>query len=182
MEYKKNINGIVVEMPPEEVAAMEAAAREERKRPLDREEVLGRLFPGMIAERINGLEVDDAEALRMQEFYPEWGKDADYTAQAGRPVGYRVRRGDGLYKLRQEHRSQVGWEPENVPSLWELICEEHDGSLDDPIPVPDTNGMALEAGKYYSQGGVVYRCINSTGNPVYHALAALVGVYVEIVC
>ena len=41
--------------------------------------------------------------------------------------------------------------------------------------------MALEQGKYYIQDGVVYRCIRDTGNPVHHALADLVGVYVEIV-
>lgn len=180
MGYKM-IGNEIVALTPEEEAELLKAAMAERKRPLSREEVLDKLFPGLISERINGLEVDDTEALRMQEYYPEWSKDTDYTAQAGRPVGWRVRRGDGLYKLRQEHRSQVGWEPENTASLWELICEEHDGTADDPIPVPDTNGMALEAGKYYSQGGVVYRCIRDTGNPVYHALAALVGLYVESV-
>ena len=176
---KKYKNGQWVEVSVEEITDMEEAARAERKRPLSREELLDRLFPGIIAGAINGLAVDDTEALRMQEYYPEWQSGTDYTAQAGRPVGWKVRRGDNLYKLRQEHHSQIGWEPENVPSLWELICEEHDGSADDPIPVPDTNGMALEAGKHYSQGGVVYRCIRDTGNPVYHALAALVGLYVE---
>lgn len=39
--------------------------------------------------------------------------------------------------------------------------------------------MALEAGRYYVQGDVIYRCIRDTINPVYHALADLVGNYVE---
>lgn len=41
--------------------------------------------------------------------------------------------------------------------------------------------MALEQGKYYSQGVVTYLCIRDTGNPVYHDLSALVGLYVQAV-
>lgn len=37
---------------------------------------------------------------------------------------------------------------------------------------------ALEAGKYYSQSGKTYLCNRDTGNPVYNALAELVGLYV----
>jgi hypothetical protein len=39
--------------------------------------------------------------------------------------------------------------------------------------------MALEAGKYYIQDGVIYRCIRDTVNPVYAALRDLIGHYVE---
>ena len=38
--------------------------------------------------------------------------------------------------------------------------------------------MALEYGKNYLQDYVIYLCNRGTGNPVYHALAELVGVYV----
>ena len=41
--------------------------------------------------------------------------------------------------------------------------------------------MELEAGLYYTQDGVTYRCTTGTGQPVYHALAELVGIYVEVV-
>ena len=41
--------------------------------------------------------------------------------------------------------------------------------------------MVLESGKYYSQDGVTYHCTRDTGNPVYHALSELVGLYVEVV-
>ena len=37
----------------------------------------------------------------------------------------------------------------------------------------------MESGKYYSQGGAVYLCTRDTVNPVYSALADLVGLYVE---
>ena len=37
----------------------------------------------------------------------------------------------------------------------------------------------MEASKYYSQSGAVYLCTRDTLNPVYSALADLVGLYVE---
>lgn len=40
--------------------------------------------------------------------------------------------------------------------------------------------MELLEGKYYTQGGVVYRCTRDTGQAVYQDLSALVGIYVEI--
>ena len=63
-------------------------------------------------------------------------------------------------------------------SLYERIDETHDGTFDDPIPY--SGNMALEAGKYYSQDGVIYLCTRDTVNPVYNALADLVGLYVEL--
>lgn len=35
--------------------------------------------------------------------------------------------------------------------------------------------------KYYTQNGALYLCNRDTVNPVYHALADLVGIYVEVV-
>lgn len=61
-------------------------------------------------------------------------------------------------------------------SLYTRIDEQHDGTKYDPIPY--SGNMALEAGKYYSQGGKTYLCNRDTGNPVYNALADLVGLYV----
>lgn len=40
--------------------------------------------------------------------------------------------------------------------------------------------IALTNGLYYVQGYVIYRCKRDTGVPVYHALADLTGVYVEL--
>lgn len=51
------------------------------------------------------------------------------------------------------------------------------GTPEDPIPYG--GNMVLEAGKYYSQAGVTYRCTRDTGIPVYHDLADSVGLYVE---
>ena len=125
----------------------------------------------LITQQINTLTVDDNTALRMVEFYPEWADNAEYTAE------YKVQRNGKLWRCRQAHTSQTGWEPENAASLWTEICETHAGTLEDPIPY--SGNMALESGKYYMQDGKVYRCTRDTGNPVYNALSELVGLYVE---
>lgn len=151
----------------EEDAARAAAA--ERHRPLAAEEVTRML----LAQQINSLPLDDATALRSREFYPEWAPGTEYPAE------YKVQYGGRLCRCRQKHTSQPGWEPENAPSLWEYINEAHDGSKYDPIPY-DGN-MELSEGLYYSQNGILYRCTQSTGQPVYNALAELVGLYVEVV-
>lgn len=163
-------NGIKRELSTAETAEREAyAIALERTRPLTESEV-SRI---LIAQQINSLSVDDNTALRMTEFYPEWASDMDYS------TGYKVQRGGKLWRCLQAHTAQVGWEPENAASLWEQICEAHDGTKYDPIPY-DGN-MALEAGKYYTQNGVLYLCNRDTGNPVYHPLSELVGLYVTVV-
>lgn len=135
----------------------------------------------LMRKYVNEMDVDDAMALRMIAYYPEWESGKAYTSANGCPVGYKVVRGGKLYKLRTEHTSQDNWLPGSAgtESLWEEICEQHDGTKYDAIPY--NGNMALEAGKYYTQDGVLYRCIRDTGNPVYHALSALVGIYVEVV-
>lgn len=139
----------------------------EKTRHLTAEEVTALL----IKQQINTLSVDDATALRMLAFYPEWASDTDYTA------GYKVQYGGKLWRCVQAHTAQTGWDPENAASLWTEICETHDGTIDDPIPY--SGNMALESGKYYLQDYVIYRCTRDTINPVYNALSELVGIYVE---
>ena len=115
----------------------------------------------------------DAEALQAAELYPEWAPGMAYA------IDFKLRRNGKLYRVLQGHTAMVGWEPETITAaaLYTEINEAHAGTLEDPIPY-DGN-MALESGKYYTQDGVVYRCIWDTINPVYHPLADLVGLYVE---
>ena len=164
-------NGVYRDMTPEEIALTETESRrarlEEASRPLRSEEVLAML----IHKQINTLAVDDNTALRMLAFYPEWAAGAAYT------VGHKVRRDGKLWRVVQAHTAQVGWEPENAASLWEQINETHAGTMDDPIPY--SGNMALTSGLYYMQDWVIYKCTRDTGNPVYHALSDLVGLYVE---
>lgn len=166
-------NGIIREMTAEEEAEYaEMAAREAaeaKHRPISENEVLSML----IKEQINTLSVDDATAVRMAAFYPEWEKDKQYA------VGYKVQYLGKLYKVVQAHTSQETWTPDITASLYERIDEAHDGTKYDPIPY-DGN-MTLYNGKYYSQSGVTYLCNRDTGNPVYNKLSELVGIYVEVV-
>ena len=168
---KTCINGKIRELTPAEIAKMERDANleaiAERYRPLTESEVSRML----ITQQINTLTVDDNTALRMKDFYPEWSADTAYS------VGYKVQYKGNLWRALQAHTSQDGWQPENVPALWEQINETHAGTMDDPIPY--NGNMALENGKYYIQDNVIYLCNRDTVNPVYNPLAELVGIYVE---
>ena len=115
--------------------------------------------------------LDDETALTGVELFPTWAVGKAYA------VNDRTQYNGTLYKCVQAHTGQTGWEPENAPALWTEICETHAGTLTDPIPY--NGNMALDAGKYYSQSGAVYLCTRDTVNPVYNALADLVGLYVE---
>ena len=165
-------NGVIRDMTTEEIAAMQDAAAqaeaEEKRRPLSFSEVQEML----VRQQINTLTVDDNTALRMVEFYPEWSAGQAYTA------GYKAHRGGKLWRCLQAHTAQTGWEPENAASLWTEICENHDGTKYDPIPY--NGNMALQSGKYYTQNNILYLCNRDTVNPVYNALAELVGLYVEV--
>lgn len=170
----KKVDGIWIEETEEEIVAMqEAQARakaEEKHRPLSQEEVTTML----LRQQINTLAVDDAMAYRMREFYPEWAEGQSYT------VGHKLLYGGSLYKVIQAHTSQAGWKPGvGTESLFTRIDETHDGTKYDPIPY--NGNMELFAGKYYTQSGQTYHCTRDTGTAVYHPLAELVGIYVEIV-
>ena len=167
-------NGVIRDMTSKEIAEMEELRlryeAEEKHRPLTSEEVTAML----IRQKINTLDVDDNTALRMTEFYLEWTSGQAYAA------AYKVQYGGNLWRCMQSHTAQSGWEPSTATaSLWEQICESHDGTLADPIPY--SGNMALENGKYYTQDGATYLCTRDTGNPVYNALADLVGIYVDTV-
>lgn len=167
------INGIIREMTAEEEAEYaEMAAREAaeaKHRPISENEVMSML----ITAQINTLAVDDATAVRMVAFYPEWAKDTAYT------VGYKVQYLGKLYKVVQAHTSQETWTPDITASLYTRIDEVHDGTKYDPIPYE--GNMTLYNGKYYIEDGVTYLCNRDTGNPVYNKLSELVGIYVEVV-
>ena len=170
-------NGVYRELTAEEIAEREAAQAAfeaaERSRPLTAEEVTALL----IRQQINSLTVDDSTALRMREFYPEW---KDLIGTTVDKAGFKFTHGGELYKtIPEQHTFQADWVPGvGTESIYTRIDESHAGTLSDPIPY--SGNMALEAGKYYSQGGAVYLCVRDTVNPVYNDLAELVGLYVEV--
>ena len=165
-------NGIYRDLTPEEIAQARKAEAlnriHEKSRPMTEGEVVSML----LAQNIQSLTVDDNTALRMKGFYPEWEAGRAYA------VGHKVTRNGKLYKVLQAHTAQVGWEPESVPAMFTEICESHSGETDDPIPY--SGNMALEKGKHYIQSNEIYLCTRDSINPVYHALADLVGLYVEV--
>lgn len=121
----KWVNGELVDMTTEEIAAQEARQKTfeaaERTRPLTETEVTRLL----ITQQINTLEVDDNTALRMTEFYPAWSAGQAYVA------GYKVQHGGKLWRCLQAHTSQGGWEPDIAPSLWAKVL------IPDPDVIPE---------------------------------------------
>ena len=116
--------------------------------------------------------LDDQTALKAMELYPHWTTGLEYTN------GTKVQHGGKLWRVMQAHTAQDYWTPDVVPSLFKEINETHAGTLADPIPY--SGNMALTAGLYYTQDGVIYLCTRDTGAPVYNALSDLVGIYVEV--
>ena len=113
----------------------------------------------------------DDERLDCVELHDIWQANTAYAE--GDYRGHN----DFLYKCRQAHTSQLGWEPDIAPALWTEISRE-DGTHDHPIHYH--NNMELEEGLYYTQYDVLYYCFRSTGQPVYNDLEELIDIYVEV--
>lgn len=116
--------------------------------------------------------LSDAEAIELKSLYPQWDGAAAYD------VGDKLLYMGKLYRCLQAHTAQSDWMPAVAVSLWTVLEPMHSGTVGDPIPY--SGNMALESGKYYEQDGVVYLCTRDTINPVFSALAELVGLYVEV--
>ena len=98
----------------------------------------------------------DAQAATMPTMYDLWAPWVSYGGEGQPSI---VRRPDGqLYRIRQDHTSQIGWEPENVPAIWAAIDKSHAGTAADPIPA--ARGMEYTYGLYYLDGkdGKTYLC------------------------
>ena len=119
--------------------------------------------------------VDGNDALTARMLYPTFAETVGKTVKQGFKFTY----GDKLYKTAQLEMTVAEHYPPGIgtESLYTEICETHSGTADDPIPY--SGNMALVNGLYYTQDGLVYLCIRSTGVPVYNKLAELVDIYVE---
>ena len=115
----------------------------------------------------------DAEALTVKPLYPVWEDLVKLGTVKTDEEGYKFTYNGDLYKCRNANpQFQATWIPGiDTAALYTRIDETHAGTIDDPIPY-DGN-MELEKGKYYSQDGVVYECIESTGIPVYDPLSSM---------
>lgn len=111
----------------------------------------------VLVAQIQAQELTDAQAITVKAIYPAYDPNGVLY-----PVDYKVLQDDVLYKCLQEHTSQPDWAPGVAPSLWAAVASgEQEGTLEDPIPVPDsvtTSGFEYEYGKHYSEGDVTYLC------------------------
>ena len=97
------------------------------------------------------LSLDDNTAREVRYLYDKWKRDKDYI------TGDRKRYGDNLYKCKHDHKSQAQYPPDLIPAIWDIIAVEQQGTIDDPIIVPDTvSSMVYVKGKYYLEDSVLY--------------------------
>ena len=124
---------------------------------------------------INAETLEDSQAAEVRTLYPEWkpGETVEPGDRRYRPPV------DTLYKVREGkgHTTQEGWEPENMADSWEALDVEHAGTVDDPIPAKPN--MRYYPGKYYLDGGRVYKCTRDTEQAIAQLPHELVGVYFE---
>ena len=137
-----------------------------------------KLYRAAIEAGSNAVERSDADALKVKDIYPVWENLIGQTVDKAK---FKFTYHGDLYKtIPATHTFAAEWVPGvGTESLYTRIDEAHAGTLDDPIPYE--GNMELTEGLYYIEYDVVYRCFRSTGQPVYHDLSDLVGMYVEVV-
>ena len=130
-------------------------------------------------------EMPNEQAVEIPLMFTSWNDYADgYTFK----VDERVEYNGGLWKVKKEHKKQADWYPGADPTLFiQLDKEQHDGTLEDPIPVPSsvtTSGFEYTVGKYYLEGEDIYLCkrqgmSNGENIQLYFTPSSLVGQYFE---
>lgn len=122
--------------------------------------------------------LSDEVAANCKALYRQWKDLVDMGETVDK--GYRFLFGNDLYRTEQPKYTFVKYQiPGGVgtESLFSKVDETHAGTIEDPIPY--AGNMEIYEGLYYSQYDVVYLCIRDSGQPLYHDLSALVGLYVE---
>lgn len=120
-------------------------------------------------------DLTDEQVLSMPDLFDDW---ADHIGESV-PKGMVMTYGGRQWRVRQEHTVQKIYPPSiNTASLYGIVERSHAGTEDDPIPYLPP--MEIFSGKYYTQGGVRYRCTRDSGQELTHDLSALVGIYVEV--
>lgn len=140
--------------------AAQEAERKEKTRPFTDTEVLRVL----VVPSMNTLSLDNNTALRCINYHPEWNElcASKFVAEN---KGFRFRYKDKLYATVQDSFTfQSQWVPgtEGTSSIYSQVNWVHDGTKEDPIPVPDNvNSVAFTyiIGKYYDEGGTLYLCM-----------------------
>lgn len=125
------------------------------------------------------------QMIAHKAFAPKWGEDEGFREGDSVVKGAKFTFEDKLYAVLQDHTILSHYYPGvDTAALYVEVTPDYTeegeeyGTLENPIPYE--GNMVLENGKYYTQDGVVYLCTRDSINPVYHALSALVGQYVEV--
>ncbi len=127
------------------------------------------MIPMQAAARMAAFAFTDAQALTVPDLYPLWSSlpdDTTLTAQEEAVKGTeitRVRDDDGrLHKVTTTHKKQADWAPGiETASLFTVIADPDMGTKDKPIVW--VSGMESEAGKYYTDEGVLYIGLEDSG-------------------
>ena len=93
--------------------------------------------------------IPDELAIECKSIFDNWEDLAEGTEiKQGKRLNYN----GGLWKCAKTHNKQSDWYPG---------AEEHAGTQEDPIPVPDsvtTSGFTYVYGKYYQEDSDIYLC------------------------
>lgn len=118
-----NDDGTTRDLEEWEVTALEAAQKAHddangiiRQYPQAKADAL---LTGILA---NMADIDAYDAVRMVSKYPVWESGRHYAA------GWRVRWGDELFTVLQDHTSQSDWNPLDAPSLFAKVLPGQQGS------------------------------------------------------
>lgn len=111
---------------------------------------------------INALDLSNNDTIKFKDYLPNWN---DYINKS-LPKDFKFQYNNQAYQTLQYINIVLSNQtPDIVYSLYVAINEEHEGTLEDPIPYQQQ--MAIEKGKYYIQYDVVYIAIQDmpTGMP-----------------
>lgn len=106
---------------------------------------------------INALDLSNNDTIKFIDYLPDWN---DYVGKS-LPINFKLQYNNQAYQTLQYINVVLSDQtPDIVYSLYVAINEEHEGTLEDPIPY--VQQMSIEKGKYYIQYDVVYIAIQST--------------------
>ena len=122
----------------------------------------------IVQDRAAGTDaISDEMILQSAEVidYPEWEDAHSYNT-----VGEILKYNGNYYEVIAAHTSNgVAYPLETTFAYYRLIELTHKGTIDDPIPYPETAGIVVnvENGKYYSYKGKIYLAKADMPNCVY---------------
>lgn len=115
---------------------------------------------------VNTMSLTDEQALEVKELFPTFDEVLEKYEGKDLPQDFKFTEGGVLYKVLQTHKPQSIYRAseEGTKALYAVVSasatEQHAGTQEDPIPY--VQNMVLEKGKYYTQDGVLYLCIQGT--------------------